>query len=62
MHQEKDNTLNYVLSETTYQNQTKRKKFRTRAAIEPIIGHLESDFVMAKNYFLGEQNHKSMYF
>lgn len=26
--------------DTAYQKQTKRKKFRTRAAIEPIIGHL----------------------
>jgi len=32
----------------------KRKKFRTRAAIEPIIGHLKTDFRMAQNYFLGE--------
>lgn len=37
-----------------YQKQTKRKKFRTRAAIEPIIGHLKTDFRLAKNYFMGE--------
>jgi IS5 family transposase len=37
-----------------YQKQTKRKKFRTRAAIEPIIGHLKTDFRLAQNYFLGE--------
>ncbi|WP_277631833.1 IS5 family transposase [Avrilella dinanensis] len=41
-------------SDTAYQKQTKRKKFRTRAAIEPIIGHLKTDFRMAQNYFLGE--------
>lgn len=29
----------------------KRKKLRTRAAIEPIIGHLKTDFRMAQNYF-----------
>lgn len=40
--------------DTTYQKQTKRKKFRTRAAIEPIIGHLKTDFRLAKNYFIGE--------
>ena len=34
--------------------QTKRKKFRNRAAIEPIIGHLKTDFRLAKNYFMGE--------
>lgn len=40
--------------DTAYQKQTTRKKFRTRAAIEPIIGHLKTDFRLAKNYFLGE--------
>lgn len=40
--------------DTPYQKQKKRKKFRTRAAIEPIIGHLKTDFRMAQNYFLGE--------
>lgn len=41
-------------TDTAYQKQTKRKKFRTRAAIEPIIGHLKTDFRMAQNYFHGE--------
>ncbi|WP_201288647.1 transposase [Sphingobacterium composti Ten et al. 2007 non Yoo et al. 2007] len=41
-------------SDTAYQKQVKSKKFRTRAAIEPIIGHLKTDFRMAKNYFRGE--------
>ena len=40
--------------DTAYQKQTKSKKFRTRAAIEPIIGHLKTDFRLAKNYFMGE--------
>lgn len=41
-------------TDTAYQKQTKRKKFRTRAAIEPIIGHLKTDFRLAQNYFHGE--------
>jgi IS5 family transposase len=41
-------------TDTTYGKQTKRKKFRTRAAIEPIIGHLKTDFRLAQNYFLSE--------
>ena len=49
--------------DTAYQKQTKRKKFRTRAAIEPIIGHLKTDFRLAKNYFMGEKrDHKSMHY
>ncbi|WP_312079361.1 hypothetical protein [Chryseobacterium sp.] len=31
-------------SETAYQKQSKRKKFRARAAIEPIIRHLKNPF------------------
>lgn len=41
-------------SDTAYQKRTKRKKFRTRAAIEPIIGHLKTDFRLAQNYFMGK--------
>src|SRR5690606_5928855 len=41
-------------TDTAYQKQAKRKKFRTRAAIEPIIGHLKTDFRLAQNYFLSE--------
>jgi transposase, IS5 family len=41
-------------TDNAYQKQVKRKKFRTRAAIEPIIGHLKTDFRLAQNYFLGE--------
>lgn len=37
--------------DTTYQKRVKRNKFRTRAAIEPIIGHLKKDFRMQQNYY-----------
>ncbi|HTO35872.1 MAG TPA: IS5 family transposase [Flavobacterium sp.] len=37
-----------------YERQKKRKKFRTRAAIEPIIGHLKTNFRMGQNYYHGE--------
>ena len=40
--------------DTEYQKQTKRKKCKARAAIEPIIGHLKTDFRMAQNYLMGE--------
>jgi len=42
-------------TDTQYQKQTKRKKIRTRAAIEPIIGHLKTDFRMLQNYLWGEK-------
>ena len=42
-------------NDTAYQKQQKRKRFRARAGIEPIIGHLKSDFRMAQNYLLGEK-------
>jgi IS5 family transposase len=41
--------------DSTYHKQQKRKKFRARAGIEPIIGHLKTDFRMAQNYLLGEK-------
>jgi IS5 family transposase len=34
--------------------QQKRKRFRSRAGIEAIIGHLKSDFRMGQNYLHGE--------
>jgi IS5 family transposase len=40
--------------DSRYQKQLKRKKCRTRAAIEPIIGHLKTDFRMQQNYLLDE--------
>ena len=42
-------------SDTPYQRQQQRKKCRARAAIEPIIGHLKTDFRLAQNYLHGEQ-------
>lgn len=41
-------------TDTAYEKQLKRKKFRSRAGIEPIIGHLKKDFRMEQNYLLGE--------
>jgi IS5 family transposase len=38
----------------SYERQKKRKKFRSRAGIEAVIGHLKSDFRMAQNYLHGE--------
>jgi IS5 family transposase len=43
------------ISHTRYQKEQKRKKCRARAAIEPIIGHLKTDFRMGQNYLLGEK-------
>ena len=39
--------------DTRYQKDKKRKQCKRRAAIEPIIGHLKSDFRMARNYLKG---------
>ena len=39
--------------DSRYQKCKKRKKFRRRAAIEPVIGHLKSDFRMEQNYLHG---------
>jgi len=41
--------------DSRYQRQMKAKKCRTRAAIEPMIGHLKTDFRMAQNYLLREE-------
>lgn len=41
-------------SDTNYQKQKKRKKFRSRAGIEPIIEHLKTDFRMEQNYLLSQ--------
>jgi IS5 family transposase len=42
-------------SDTAYQKQKKRTKFKARAGIEPIIGHLKTDYRMAQNYLLDEK-------
>lgn len=39
--------------DTEYQKRVKRKKFRRRAAIEPVIGHLKTGFRMGQNYLHG---------
>jgi len=39
--------------DTKYQKEQKRKKFKRRAAIEPVIGHLKSDHRLARNYLKG---------
>lgn len=41
--------------DTAYKKQQTRKKFRARAGIEPIIGHLKTDFRMEQNYLWGEK-------
>lgn len=38
---------------STYQKRKTKKRLRRRAAIEPIIGHLKSDFRLAVNYLKG---------
>jgi IS5 family transposase len=35
---------------------TKRRKFRRRAAIEPVIGHLKKELRMGQNYLLGDKS------
>ncbi|HIP54607.1 MAG TPA: hypothetical protein EYH11_03985 [Sulfurimonas autotrophica] len=39
--------------DTQYQKKQKRKKFRRRVAIEPVIGHFKSDHRLARNYLKG---------
>jgi IS5 family transposase len=41
-------------TDSGYIKQQKRKRFRSRAGIEAVIGHLKSDFRMAQNYLHGE--------
>ena len=43
-------------SDTSYEKRCKREKFRRRAAIEPIIGHLKSQFRMGQNYLSDKQS------
>ena len=42
-----------ILRRLLYQKQQKRDKFKRRAAIEPIIGHLKSDHRLSRNYYKG---------
>lgn len=41
--------------DSQYQKRKKRKKFRRRAAIEPVIAHLKKNFRMQENYLMGKQ-------
>lgn len=43
-------------TDSPYQKRKTRNKFRRRAAIEPVIGHMKTDFRMAQNYLLGEKS------
>jgi IS5 family transposase len=42
--------------DSAYQKRKKRNKFRRRAAIEPVIGHLKQYFRMGQNYLNGENS------
>ncbi|MEN1784471.1 MAG: IS5/IS1182 family transposase, partial [Bacteroidota bacterium] len=42
-------------SDNAYKKRKKRKKFRARAAIEPVISHLKKNFRMQENYLMGEK-------
>jgi IS5 family transposase len=42
-------------TDTPYQKRCKRKKIRSRAGIEPIIGHLKTDHRMAQNYLYDDK-------
>jgi IS5 family transposase len=42
-------------TDTHYQKQTKRKQCQARAGIEPIIGHLKTDYRMQQNYLWHEK-------
>ena len=43
-------------SDSGYERAKKRKPFRRRAAIEPVIGHLKKDFRMQENYMKGQNS------
>jgi IS5 family transposase len=42
-------------TDTEYEKQKKRRKYRARAAIEPRIGHLKTDYRMQENYLWGKK-------
>ena len=42
--------------DSKYKKNKKRKKFRRRAAIEPVIGHLKTNFRMGQNYLHGKKS------
>ncbi len=42
-------------SATNYEKRKARQRFRRRAAIEPLIGHLKSDFRLGRNFLKGQK-------
>lgn len=46
------------IGKSAYEKSKDRKRFRRRAAIEPIIGHLKSDYRMMRNYLKGAEGDK----
>jgi len=48
--------------DTQYQKRAKRNKFRRRAAIEPVIGHLKQILGWDKTTYMGSIHPKSMRF
>ena len=40
--------------DSAYKKRKKRKHFRRRATLEPIIGHLKSDYRVARNFLKGQ--------
>lgn len=49
------NTPDNSKGRTPYEKRKYRKKFRRRAGIEPLIGHVKHDHRMARNYLKGEE-------
>jgi len=45
---------NLPASATAYQKRKMRKRFRARAGIEPVIGHIKHDHRMNRNYLAGD--------
>ena len=43
-------------TDSEYEKRKKRKKFRRRAAIEPVIAHLKAQYRMQKNYLSGKDS------
>ena len=41
--------------DSRYEKEKKRKRYRRRAAIEPLIGHLKSDYRLSRNYLKGSE-------
>ena len=54
----KINTPSNGVGKTASEKASLRKSFRRRAAIEPDIGHLKSDFGLDRNYLKGEVGDK----